>query len=255
MRADVRIGQRHRETTVGQSDEPQSCLGSCDGVDMKTTVVVVVHVNRKWSWTTADSLTRGTETVSSSSDLRQFVLSLHQWRTDQVDLCHSSEISGTEASPHHHGNQELFIQSRTSAEVHLSHLVPFFSEADVHQHPVKHVFTCNSSKSTSQVSTLHFDMQRKHTELLACSFQHVNMKQRGSCSTSEQDWSPCCSFYWMCCITDSQLMKWVSVTLMSSSLHSWKLSHWSWVWRGQCVWTEAELCPEDPEAEAAAACV
>ena len=30
------------------------------------------------SWTTADSLTRGTETVSSSSDLRQFVLSLHQ---------------------------------------------------------------------------------------------------------------------------------------------------------------------------------
>ena len=54
-------------------------------------------------------------------------------------------------------------------------------------------------------------MQRKHTELLACSFQHVNMKQRGSCSTSEQDWSPCCSFYWMCCITDSQLMKWVSV--------------------------------------------
>ena len=51
---------------------------------------------------------------------------------------------------------------------------------------------------------------RGHT-LLACSFQHVNMKQRGSCSTSEQDWSPCCSFYWMCCITDSQLMKWVSV--------------------------------------------
>ena len=77
---------------------------------------------------------------------------------------------------------------------------------------MKHVFTCNSSKSTSQVSTLHFDMQRKHTELLACSFQHVNMKQRGSCcSTSEQDWSPCCSFYWMCCITDSQLMKRVSV--------------------------------------------
>ena len=81
------------------------------------------HVNRKWSWTTADSLTRGTEMMSSSSDLRQFVLSLHQWRTDQVDLCHSSEISGTEASPHHHGNQELFIQSRTSAEVHLSHVV------------------------------------------------------------------------------------------------------------------------------------
>ena len=65
-------------------------------------------------------------------------------------------------------------------------------------------------------------MQRTHTELLACSFQHVNMKQRGCCSTSEQDWSPCCSFYWMCCITDSQLMKWVSVTLMSSSLNSWE---------------------------------
>ena len=91
-------------------------------------------------------------------------------------------------------------------------------------HTVKHVFTCNSSKSTCQVSTLHFDMQRTHTELLACSFQHVNMKQRGSCSTSEQDWSPCCSFYWMCCITDSQLMKWVSVTLMSSSLNSWRWS-------------------------------
>ena len=81
------------------------------------------------------------------------------------------------------------------------------------------------------------------------------MKQRGSCSTSEQDWSPCCSFYWMCWIPDSQLMKWVSgntdvffsqqvVIFVAMSMK-----------RTVCVDGGWAVSRGSTEAEAAAACV
>ncbi|MEQ2186537.1 hypothetical protein GOODEAATRI_029606 [Goodea atripinnis] len=78
-----------------------------------------------------DSGPHSSDCGSIRSDLRLFVLSFQQETTDQVHLCHSSEISLTAAwkplalisqTIITFSDHVVFIQSRSSAEVHSSHL-------------------------------------------------------------------------------------------------------------------------------------
>ena len=73
---------------------------------------------------------------------------------------------------------------------------------------------------------------------------------------SEQDWSPCWSLYWMCCITDWQLMKWVSLNTDLSPLLFLLLSSGGRIddlceceWTSRSVLREDQLDPDDPGPE------
>ena len=123
MRTDVRIGQRHRETTVGQSDEPQAAWDHVIELTWRRQLLLFsceqeVKLDHSWQPHTRD---RDGVVFIWSETVCPLTSSVKNWSGgslsqlwDQWDWSLSSS----------HGNQELFIQSRTSAEVHLSPLVP-----------------------------------------------------------------------------------------------------------------------------------